>query len=86
MLPPGMYGRITCHSCLSLLGKEVIGCVLDPDNEGEISVNLRNHSTQDYNILQGDRIAQLICDSCVIPEISIDSDNEDSVDLQAEHY
>ncbi len=52
-LPQGTYGRIPSRSCLALMGIEVIVGVIDPDYEGEISVILRNHCTQDFTFRGG---------------------------------
>ncbi len=83
-LPRGTYGRIASRSCLALMGIVVVGGVIDPDYEGEVSVILTNHGTGDFEISRGDRIAQLICERCVIPELAqaeddcLSSDSEDS--------
>ncbi len=34
--------------------------VIDPDYTGEVKVSIINHSTEDYTINSGDRIAQLV--------------------------
>ena len=78
----GTYGRIASRSCLVLMGIEVVGHVIDPDYEGEISVILKNHGTQDFNISRGDRIAQLICECCVILEVSRADDEYTSSDSE----
>lgn len=82
VLPPRTYGRIASRSCLALVGIEVAGGVIDPDFEGEVSIILRNHGAHDFNVSRGDRIAQLICERCVIPELVRGSDDEDSSDSE----
>ena len=65
-VPNGTYGRIASRSCLAIMGIEVARGVIDPDFEGGISIILRNHGKEDFNISRGDRIAQLICEVCAV--------------------
>ncbi len=83
-LPRGTYGRIASRSCLALIGIEVVGGVIDPDYEGEVSVILKNHGTEDFEISRGDRIAQLICECCVIPELEKADNDYTSSDSEHE--
>ncbi len=45
--------------------------VIDSDYRGEIFVSLNNISDEDYTVMPGERIAQLIVTPVVIPEISV---------------
>ncbi len=82
-LPPGTYGRIASRSCLTPVRIEVASGVIDPDYERGISVILRNHGTEDFRISRGDRIVQLICEGCVLPDLARITDDEDSTDSEA---
>jgi dUTP pyrophosphatase len=69
-LPKGTYGRIAPRSGLALLHSIDVGAgVIDEDYRGPISVVLFNHSNSDFVILIGDRIAQLICECIIHPEL-----------------
>ena len=48
--------------------------VIDSDYRGEIFVSLNNLSDEDYEILPGERIAQLVVTPVVIPEINVVDD------------
>lgn len=48
--------------------------VIDSDYRGEIFVSLNNLSDEDYTIMPGERIAQLVVTPVVIPEISVVDD------------
>jgi dUTP pyrophosphatase len=43
--------------------------VLDADYRGNVCVILFNYSVTPFQIRRGDRVAQLICEEIVIPEI-----------------
>ena len=59
--PPGMYARIAPRSGLAVKKFiDVGGGVVDQDYRGEVGVVLFNHANSDFEIKQGDRIAQLI--------------------------
>ena len=60
-MPCGTYGRIASRSGLSLRHSIEVGAgVIDGDYRGNVGVLLYNHSDQDFNVVKGDRIAQLI--------------------------
>lgn len=70
VLPNNCYGRIAPRSGLALNYFIDVGAgVVDRDYTGNVCVLLFNHSDKDFNIKRGDRIAQLICESCVYPEL-----------------
>jgi dUTP pyrophosphatase len=70
-LPPGCYGRIAPRSGLAVKhGLDTLAGVIDPDYTGEIKVVLQNlDPTQPFVIRPGYRIAQLILEQCVTPEV-----------------
>jgi len=70
-LPPGVYGRVAPRSGLAVKdGIQVGAGVIDADYRGEIKVLLFNHSNDHvFNVSPGDRVAQLICERCELPEV-----------------
>ncbi len=74
MIPVGHYGRIAPRS--SLAWKNYIGVgagVIDPDYRGNVGVILFNHSSVDFVIKKGDRVAQLLLEkisTLVVIEVS----------------
>ncbi len=70
-LPPGTYGRIAGRSGLALRnGIAIAGGVIDPDYTGELIVLAFTTSTTPFTFYNGDRIAQIIIERAIIPEIS----------------
>lgn len=64
-LPEGTYGRIASRSGLSLKkGIEVHAGVIDEDYRGEIKVLLFNHGEEEVRFQTGDKVAQMIVESC----------------------
>ena len=60
-VPKGMYGRIAPRSGLAVKHGITRGAgVIDADYTGPIGITLFNHGDQDFQIQEGDRIAQLI--------------------------
>jgi len=70
-LPPGTYGRIAPRSGLAVKhGLDTLAGVVDPDYQGEVKVVLQNLDVQNpFVIRPGYRIAQLILEQCVTPEV-----------------
>jgi len=70
-LPPGCYGRIAPRSGLAVKhGLDTLAGVIDPDYTGEVKVVLQNlDPIQPFVIRPGYRIAQLILEQCVTPEV-----------------
>ena len=70
-LPPGCYGRIAPRSGLAVKhGLDTLAGVIDPDYTGEVKVVLQNlDAIQPFVIRPGYRIAQLILEQCVTPEV-----------------
>src|SRR5437588_12639810 len=65
-LPDGTYGRIAPRSGLAVKHRlHVMARVIDADYTGEVRVVLANQGNQEYSILKGDKIAQLIIEKIV---------------------
>lgn len=47
----------------------VVAGVIDSDYRGNVGVILYNHSDDDFTVNKGDRVAQLICEKIVYPEV-----------------
>jgi len=70
LVPTGCYDRIAPRSGLALHHHiSVGGGVIDADYRGNVCVILFNHSVTPFQIHRGDRVAQLICEKIVYPEI-----------------
>lgn len=79
-VPPGTYGRVAPRSGLSVKYEIDVGAgVVDEDYRGEVKVLLINHGTKDFYVTKGDRIAQLVLERIVNPEVkevlSLDNTN-----------
>lgn len=71
-LPEGTYGRIASTSRLSYkYGVEVGAGVIDSDYRGVLKVVLYNHADTEFTLYEGNKIAQLICESILTPEVQI---------------
>lgn len=69
-LPHGTYGRIAPRSGLAVKNGIQVGAgVVDRDYTGEIKVVLFNHDKNAYVIHPGYRIAQLVLEMCMTPEV-----------------
>ncbi|XP_046680203.1 deoxyuridine 5'-triphosphate nucleotidohydrolase-like isoform X1 [Homalodisca vitripennis] len=70
VLPDECYGRIAPRSGLSLKNGIHVGAgVIDPDYRGNVGIVLFNLSNDNFSVEIGDRIAQLICERIVWPDI-----------------
>jgi dUTP pyrophosphatase len=68
--PPGTYGRVAPRSGLALKhGIDVGAGVIDADYRGPVGVILFNWGQSDFEIKVGDRIAQLILEQIVLPDV-----------------
>ena len=68
--PEGTYGRIAPRSGLAYKkGIDVGAGVIDADYRGPLGVILFNFGKEDFEVKQGDRIAQLILEQIVLPDI-----------------
>lgn len=64
-IPDGYYGRIAPRSGLAYKhGIDVLAGVIDADYRGELGVILYNSGMNDFEINEGDRVAQLIIEKC----------------------
>ncbi|KAJ6395360.1 hypothetical protein OIU77_020593 [Salix suchowensis] len=69
-IPEGTYARVAPRSGLTLKHSIDVGAgVIDADYRGPIGVILFNHSDVDFEIKVGDRIAQLIVEKIVTPDV-----------------
>lgn len=69
-IPHGTYARIAPRSGLAVKHFIDTGAgVVDEDYRGAVGVVLFNHSDVDFNVKQGDRVAQLILERIVTPEV-----------------
>lgn len=67
---PQTYGRIASRSGLaSKFSIDVGAGTIDSDYRGEVKVLLINHGPNTFNVKAGDRIAQLIIERIVEPEV-----------------
>ena len=53
--------------------------VIDADSRGQVKVLLFNHAETDYEIKEGDRIAQLVLERIYTPEVVEVTELEESV-------
>ena len=78
-IPPGYYGRIAPRSGLAAkYGIIIGGGVIDEDYRGELKV-LMSCLFGMYDVLRGDRIAQLILEKITTPELEIVTSLDDTV-------
>ena len=78
-VPPCTYGRIAPRSGLAVKKCiDVAAGVVDADYTGEVGVVLVNNSNVEYKVNIGDRIAQLVLEMIVTPEIEIVDDLADT--------
>lgn len=69
-VPLGTYGRIAPRSGLASKHFLDTGAgVIDADYRGEVKVLMFNFSDVDYEVKQGERIAQLVLERIVTPEV-----------------
>jgi len=69
-VPPGTYGRVAPRSGLALKhGIDVGAGVVDADYRGNVGVILFNLGDAEFKVSVGDRIAQLILECIVTPDV-----------------
>lgn len=67
-IPDGWVGMLKSRSGLSVKFKLEVGAgVIDAGYEGEVGVHLYNHGIDDYKVMKGNRIAQLLL--LPVPEV-----------------
>ena len=79
-IPNGYYGRIAPRSGLACKKFIDVGAgVVDSDYRGEVRVLLFNFGEEDFEVKEGDRIAQLVIEKIGIMEIVEVDELEDTV-------
>ncbi|KAF2028119.1 dUTP diphosphatase, partial [Setomelanomma holmii] len=79
-VPVGTYGRVAPRSGLAnKYGIDTLAGVIDADYRGPVGVILVNLSETDFEVKVGDRIAQLIVEKIVMPEVVVVEKLEESV-------
>ena len=69
-LPEGCYGRIASRSSIAMNNLISVNAgVVDRDYRGNVGILLFNHANSDYTVKRGDRVAQLICEKILQPEL-----------------
>ncbi|KAI5798903.1 dUTP pyrophosphatase [Geopyxis carbonaria] len=69
-VPTGTYGRIAPRSGLASKNFIDVGAgVIDMDYRGQVKILLFNHADTDFEVKAGDRVAQLIIEQILTPEI-----------------
>lgn len=69
-VPTGCYGRVAPRSGLAAKNFIDVGAgVIDEDYRGNVGVILFNHGPEAFEVKRGDRIAQLICEQIVYPQL-----------------
>lgn len=75
-LPPGHVGRIGSRSGLSVRHNIEVGAGwIDPDYRGEVKIEMKNFSSQDFIVEEGMRIAQLF----ILPFASLELEEADGL-------
>jgi len=70
IVPEGTYGRVAPRSGLAL--RNFIDCgggVVDADYRGPVGIILFNHDEVDYQVKEGDRVAQLVLERIYTPDV-----------------
>ncbi|CUA76391.1 dUTP pyrophosphatase [Rhizoctonia solani] len=79
-VPVGTYGRVAPRSGLASKFMIDTGAgVIDADYRGKVFVLLFNHSDKDFQVEEGDRIAQLIIEKIQTPEVMEVQDLEETL-------
>ncbi|PRP87718.1 hypothetical protein PROFUN_02418 [Planoprotostelium fungivorum] len=69
-VPEGTYGRIACRSSLAWKNHLDVGAgVIDADYRGNVGVVLFNHSNVPFQVVKGERIAQLVLERIHTPQV-----------------
>ncbi|KAL7175416.1 hypothetical protein ACSBR2_029086 [Camellia fascicularis] len=70
-IPEGTYARIAPRSGLAWKHSIDVGAgVIDADYRGPVGVILFNHSEVDFEVKVGDRIAQLVIEVIMVPDVA----------------
>lgn len=85
VIPDGYYGRVAPRSGLAVKhGIDTGAGVIDADYRGKLGIVLFNHSDKDFEIKQGDRIAQLLLEKITTPPVVELSTEDWEVELNTE--
>ncbi|KAG2498193.1 hypothetical protein HYH03_003947 [Edaphochlamys debaryana] len=85
-VPKGTYGRVAPRSGLAVKNFIDTGAgVIDEDYRGNVGVVLFNHSDKDFEVKVGDRVAQLILERIVVPDVD-EVEELDATDRGANGY
>ena len=85
-IPTGYYGRVAARSGLALKHSIDIGAgVIDEDYRGNVGVIMFNHGDQTFTVSRGDRIAQLLLEKIITPDV-IEVDELDSTERNANGF
>jgi len=77
-IPQGWFGQINPRSSMAVKRIRVGARVVDADYRGNIKINIHNDSDETYEIMKGDRIAQIIFMPCLQSIVQVDElDNSD---------
>jgi dUTP pyrophosphatase len=69
-LPRGCYGRVAPRSGLALNhGIDIAAGVIDADYRGNVGIVIVNNGNENFVIKSGDRVAQLICEKILYPNV-----------------
>lgn len=69
-VPSGCYGRVAPRSGLAVKHFIDVGAgVIDEDYRGNVGVVLFNFGKEKFEVKKGDRIAQLICERILYPDL-----------------
>uniref|UniRef100_A0A3Q2XBK1 Deoxyuridine 5'-triphosphate nucleotidohydrolase n=2 Tax=Hippocampus comes TaxID=109280 RepID=A0A3Q2XBK1_HIPCM len=69
-VPHGCYGRVAPRSGLAAKHFIDVGAgVVDEDYRGNVGVVLFNFGKEKFKVKKGDRVAQLVCERIVYPEL-----------------
>ncbi|KAF9647057.1 dUTP diphosphatase, partial [Thelephora ganbajun] len=70
--PKGAYGRVAPRSGLATkFGIDTGAGVVDPDYRGILYILLFNLGDEDFEVNEGDRVAQLVIERIYTPDISV---------------
>ncbi|ORY44705.1 dUTP diphosphatase [Rhizoclosmatium globosum] len=79
-VPLGTYGRVAPRSGLAVKHFLDVGAgVIDSDYRGAVGVVMFNFGTADFEVKEGDRIAQLILEKIAVAEIAHVQELDDTV-------
>ncbi|KAF2459797.1 putative Dut [Lineolata rhizophorae] len=79
-VPAGTYGRVAPRSGLAAKhGIDVGAGVIDADYRGEVKVLLFNLSELDFEVAEGERVAQLVVERIYTPNVVVVEELEESV-------